>query len=75
VSAPSSQRAPSRPLRRVGGSPLEGNNGHAWDEVEHLVADEDPDTALCGIDQTNVPWDQGFPICEACRVIADGRTS
>jgi hypothetical protein len=43
--------------------------------VEHLVTDEDPDTALCGIDQREVPWNQGWPLCEACRAVADGRLS
>jgi len=51
------------------------DRGHAFEEVEHLVTDEDPDTALCGIDQANVPWNQGFPLCEACRAAADGRMS
>lgn len=52
-----------------------GNGGRAFDEVEHLVSDEDPDTALCGVDQADVPWDQGWPICEACQAVADGRLS
>ena len=39
------------------------------------LSDEDPDIALCGIDQTDVPWNQGWPICEACRAVADGRMS
>jgi hypothetical protein len=34
-----------------------------FEEIEHLVSDEDPDTALCGVDQTDVPWEQGLPIC------------
>jgi len=36
------------------------------EECEHLVRDDDPDTALCGVDQVGVPWNQGFPICQAC---------
>jgi len=44
-----------------------------FEEIEHLVSDEDPDTALCGVDQTDVPWHQGFPLCEACVAVADGR--
>ena len=67
--------APVTPERRVERDPLFGNNGHDFDEVEHLVSDEDPNTALCGIDQTDVPWDQGWPICEACRAISEGRMS
>jgi hypothetical protein len=71
----SSHRAPSRARPGTGGQPLAGSNGHPWDEVEHLVSDEDPDTALCGVDQADVPWNQGFPLCEACQAVADGRMS
>jgi hypothetical protein len=67
--------APSRPWPRVAGGPLFRNDGRGFDQVEHLVSDQDPDTALCGIDQTDVPWDQGWPLCEACRAVADGRLS
>jgi hypothetical protein len=67
--------APTRPRRRVEGDPLFGNGGRAFEEVEHLVDDEDPDTSLCGIDQTDVPWNQGWPVCEACKAVAEGRLS
>jgi hypothetical protein len=67
--------APARPTPRVEGDSLWGNDGHAFEEIEHLVTDEDPDTALCGVDQTEVPWNQGWPLCEACRVVANGRLS
>jgi hypothetical protein len=40
-------------------------------EYEHIVRDEDPDTALCGVDQAGVPWNQGFPICGACLAVAE----
>jgi hypothetical protein len=46
-----------------------------YEEIEHLVSDEDPDTALCGIDQTDVPWEQGLPICQACVAVSQGRMS
>src|SRR5947207_15858065 len=49
--------------------------GAAFEECEHIVHDDDPDTALCGIDQTGVPWNQGFPICRACVAVAQGRMS
>jgi hypothetical protein len=68
-------KAPTRPARRVEGDPLYGKDGRDFEQVEHLVTDEEPDTALCGIDQTDVPWNQGWPLCEACRAIADGRLS
>jgi hypothetical protein len=43
-----------------------------FEEVEHIVSMNDPDIALCGIDQTDVPWDQGFPPCQACLAVARG---
>jgi hypothetical protein len=49
--------------------------GSGYEECEHIVSDEDPDTALCGIDQTGVPWDQGFPVCQACMAVVEGRMS
>ena len=55
--------------------PLSGNGGVDFDQVEHLVLDDDPDTALCGVDQTDVPWNQGWPLCEACVAVSDGRMS
>jgi hypothetical protein len=50
-------------------------NGVQFEECEHIVSDEDPDAALCGIDQTDVPWNQGFPPCQACMAVAQGRMS
>jgi hypothetical protein len=66
---------PTKPKPRVEGDPLFGNGGFEFEQVEHLVGDEDPDTALCGVDQTDVPWNQGWPLCEACSAIAHGRLS
>lgn len=51
-----------------------GSDGFRFEECEHIVAD-DPDTALCGVDQTNVPWNQGLPVCQACLAVAQGRMS
>lgn len=48
-------------------------NGVEFEDVEHIVADEKPDLALCGIDQTDVPWNQGFPPCQACVEVMSGR--
>jgi hypothetical protein len=59
----------SRPDARLGGSGLQ------FEECEHIVSDADPDTALCGIDQTDVPWNQGFPPCQACMAVVEGRMS
>jgi hypothetical protein len=52
-----------------------GPGGTSREECEHLVRDDDPDTALCGVDQTGVPWNQGFPLCQACVAVAEGRLS
>ena len=49
--------------------------GTRFEECEHIVRDDDVDTALCGVDQTDVPWNQGLPVCEACAAIAEGRMS
>jgi hypothetical protein len=54
---------------------LYGPGGVSFEECEHLVSDEDPDTALCGVDQTDVPWNQGLPPCQACIAVAQGRLS
>ncbi len=54
--------------RRVHGGP-----GSAFEQIEHLVGDEDPDTALCGVDQRDVPWNLGWPVCQACLAVAEGR--
>ena len=61
----------TRPLVR----PHQGNNGFAFEECEHIVGDDDPDTALCGVDQTDIPWNQGLPVCQACAAVAEGRLS
>jgi hypothetical protein len=55
--------------------PQRGNDGHAFEECEHIVREDDEDTALCGVDQTDVPWDQGLPVCQACLAVAEGRMS
>jgi hypothetical protein len=59
----------TRPQQRHGGP------GSLFEEVEHLVDDNDPDTALCGVDQAGVPWNQGFQLCQACVAVSEGRMS
>jgi hypothetical protein len=54
---------------------LRSKDAFGFEECEHLVSDDDPDTALCGVDQTDVPWNQGFPVCQACMAVAEGRMS
>jgi hypothetical protein len=56
-------------------APRQGSGGTSYEECEHLVREDDENTALCGIDQTDVPWNQGFPVCEACQAVAQGRMS
>jgi hypothetical protein len=55
--------------------PVRGLDGTDFEQVEHIVHDDDPDTALCGVDQTDVPWNQGWPVCQACLAVAEGRLS
>lgn len=43
-----------------------------FEELCHLVTEEDPDTALCGKDVTGYPWNPPWPRCEACLAIARG---
>ena len=62
--SPTPTTRPDRPL-----------DGFDYEDCEHLVDDADPNTALCGIDQTDVPWDQGFPVCQACMAVVEGRMS
>jgi hypothetical protein len=52
-----------------------GPGSSAFEECEHIVSQDDPDTALCGVDQTGVPWNQGLPACQACVAVANGRLS
>jgi hypothetical protein len=47
-----------------------GDDG--FEEVCHLVTDDDPDTALCGQDVTSYPWNPPWPRCEACLAVARG---
>jgi hypothetical protein len=44
-----------------------------YEEICHLVSPEDPDTALCGRDVSDYPWDPPWPVCQACLAVADGR--
>ena len=43
-----------------------------FEELCHLVTNEDPDTALCGKDVTDYPWNPPWPRCEACLAVAHG---
>jgi len=50
--------------------PRVGDDG--FEQLCHLVAEHDPDTALCGQDVTGYPWNPPWPRCEACLAIARG---
>jgi hypothetical protein len=50
-------------------------NDDGFEELCHLVTDEDPDTALCGKDVTGYPWNPPWPRCEACLAVARGAMS
>ncbi len=46
--------------------------GDGFEELCHLVTEEDPDTALCGKDVTGYPWNPPWPRCEACLAVSRG---
>jgi hypothetical protein len=50
--------------------PRTGDDG--FEELCHLVTEQDPDTALCGKDVSGYPWDPPWPRCEACLAVAHG---
>jgi hypothetical protein len=50
-----------------------GINKDGFEELCHLVTDQDPDTSLCGRDVSGYPWNPPWPRCEACVAIARGR--
>jgi hypothetical protein len=52
---------------------IPGISKDGFEELCHLVTDEDPDTSLCGRDVTGYPWNPPWPRCEACLAIAHGR--
>jgi hypothetical protein len=41
-------------------------NDGGFEELCHIVTEEDPDRALCGRDVTGYPWDPPWPACQAC---------
>ena len=75
------------PMLSSAGSPVTAPNVHpncrnvprvgddGFEELCHLVAEADPDTALCGKDVTGYPWNPPWPRCEACLAVARGEMS
>jgi hypothetical protein len=49
-----------------------GVSDDGFEELCHLVTDRDPDTALCGKDVTDYPWNPPWPLCEACMAVSRG---
>ena len=45
-------------------------NDDGFEELCHLVSEGDPDTALCGKDVTDYPWNPPWPLCEACVAVS-----
>ena len=43
------------------------------EKICHIVPEDDPDTALCGKDVTDYPWNPPWPLCQACLAISQGR--
>jgi len=67
---------PAAPVRTPNVHPACGNvpriNDGGFEELCHLVAEHDVDTALCGKDVTGYPWNPPWPRCEACLAVARG---
>ena len=42
------------------------------EEICHLVEEHDPDTALCGKDVSDYPWNPPWPFCVVCVDLARG---
>jgi hypothetical protein len=49
-----------------------GIRDDGFEELCHLVTDDDPNTALCGKDVTGYPWNPPWPRCEACLAVVRG---
>jgi hypothetical protein len=39
---------------------------HEGEEICHIVTWEDPNTALCGKDVSDYPWNPPWPMCVVC---------
>jgi hypothetical protein len=61
------------PVRHPNVHPLCGNvpriNDEGFEELCHIVTEDEPDTALCGKDVTGYPWNPPWPRCEACMAV------
>jgi hypothetical protein len=72
-------RAPRTPTRLPNVHPgcrnVPGYSDEGFEELCHLVTEEDPDTSLCGRDVSDFPWNPPWPHCQACLAVADGAMS
>ena len=69
-------RAPVRlPNVDPGCRNVPGRNDDGFEELCHIVTEQDPDTALCGKDVTGYPWNPPWPRCEACLAVMRGDMS
>ena len=50
-------------------------NDDGFEELCHIVTEQQPDTALCGKDVTDYPWNPPWPRCEACLAVVRGEMS
>ncbi len=76
ASAPTAHQPASPPTRAPNVDPaainIPGRSTEGYEELCHLVTEEDPDTALCGADVTGYPWNPPWPRCEACLAVVRG---
>jgi hypothetical protein len=52
-----------------------GINDAGFEELCHIVTEQEPDMALCGKDVTDYPWNPPWPRCEACMAVMRGEMS
>jgi hypothetical protein len=72
MSAPAPVRIPNVDPRCAN---VPRRNDDGFEELCHLVLESEPDTALCGKDVRDYPWNPPWPRCEACLAIARGDMS
>jgi hypothetical protein len=68
--------SPSAPVRNPAVDPacwnIPARNEDGFEELCHLVSEDDPNTAFCGKDVTDYPWNPPWPMCEACVAVSRG---
>jgi hypothetical protein len=51
--------------------PRVGDEG--FEQLCHIVTEQNHDRALCGRDVSGYPWDPPWPLCEACLAVSRGQ--